>query len=573
MFPVLAIIAAGVPACGYLAWLTAMRGAQAWWLLLICAAAAYGLLAVGWRSGYRRLAGADAVTWGDWLPLVLPAVAPLGLLFVSRDVTFVNSFGPHKYVLLAMWVLFATGAAAALLAAVLRRLAPGAEAGMLLFAAALLIYGAALPAVRLHEVHGDEPYYLWMTASIIADGDIDLSNNVAVNLHERLTRYPHADGGISHYAGYLPTYSMLLLPGFLAGGISGALLSQVLLAALLAVQLFRLLTAAYPGSPGRFPALIAAAFTPPLLTLTTHCYPEIAAAFLLTVALRLLLAPGLQRGNIVMVGGIAALLPWLHERYVYLAAALLLVLVLRGRRAWRWMLAVGAGVVLSGMALRGFRAMFIPPGFVPGGLWLAPGQFVSQVLRYYIDQEYGLLFLSPVYLLLPLAVILAARSRRLPELLGLTVLAAFAAFHGLFRIWGAGSVGGRYLAPMVPALALLLVPVFARQGRWFRGITYALLAGSLGLSMLVSIAPVFRFEQVNGINRWLGTMLGIEPAIRWFPSLVQPYSHFTLPLDALDCWWLTALLPVTAGLALLSSAKEERSEPAAEDERETAKDK
>ena len=125
----------------------------------------------------------------------------------------------------------------------------GLVAGLIPFALAFAVYLLVFLEMRPLDATGDEPHYLITAESIAYDLDVDLRNDYASS--ERVLRVvnvfplgPHAavykeSGELRPFRGVgLPA---LLAPGVGLGGLTGARLVMVLIAALLADQLYRLL--------------------------------------------------------------------------------------------------------------------------------------------------------------------------------------------------------------------------------------------------------------------------------------------------------------------------------------------
>jgi len=171
-------------------------------------------------------------------------------------------------------------------------------------------------------------------------------------------------------------------------------------------------------------------------------------------------------------------------------------------------------------------------------------QYPSQILRFFLDQEYGLWFIAPVFLLLPAALVTAWRSPQPLARAALLLLALFCLFHGVFGIWGVGSVSGRYLTPLMPALAVLMGTLWAAAGPDGRRLLAMLLLASVALTALYAWAPVFRFERADGQNMLLAKLAAALPTC--CPSLVSVGTHYSLPLDATAYAWLLLVLAANA---------------------------
>jgi len=205
------------------------------------------------------------------------------------------------------------------------------------FVLAFAVYLAAFLAMR-PDTAGDEPHYLLVAESIAYDGDVDLVNDYASR--ERTLRVvnvfpldpaPHA----AHYNGtgqLRPVHgvglSALLAPAVAVGGLTGARIAMVLVAALLAEQLFRLLRDLRFRRRYRYPAWVAAVFCLPVLAFSSQIYPELPAALLLVVALRIMVA-GASTPSLLALGSTAGVaLVWLHVRYIPLSIGVFLGLAL-----------------------------------------------------------------------------------------------------------------------------------------------------------------------------------------------------------------------------------------------------
>jgi hypothetical protein len=200
------------------------------------------------------------------------------------------------------------------------------------FAVYLLAFQVMDPATT-----GDEPHYLLAAESIAFDGDVDLTNDYASRertlrvfsvfpLDHNLHAADYKDSGELrplHGVG-LPA---LLAPGIGLGGLTGARVVMLLIAALLALQLYRLLEDLGFGRWHRIPAWIAVAFCLPVLPFSSQIYPELPGALLVVVALRVLLRGSPSPAALALASTASAALIWFHVRYLPISFALLLGLV------------------------------------------------------------------------------------------------------------------------------------------------------------------------------------------------------------------------------------------------------
>jgi hypothetical protein len=213
----------------------------------------------------------------------------------------------------------------------------GLVAGLIPFAAAFAIYLFVFLEMR-PDTTGDEPHYLITAESIAYDRDVDLTNDYASR--ERVLRVVNIfplDGHAAVYkeSGELRPYRGVGLPAVLApavalGGLTGARLVMVLIAALLADQLYRLLRDLRLRRRYRVLAWAAAVFCLPVLVFTSQIYPELPGALLVVVALRVMVVGASRAAALALGSSAAAALVWLHVRYLPLSVGILFGLALAG---------------------------------------------------------------------------------------------------------------------------------------------------------------------------------------------------------------------------------------------------
>jgi hypothetical protein len=205
--------------------------------------------------------------------------------------------------------------------------------GAVPFLLALATYFAAYQ-VMAPGTTGDEPHYLLVAQSIAFDGDVELTNDYASR--ERTLRvvnvFPldpnlHA-AEYKESAGLRPLHgvglSALVAPGVAFGGLGGARLVMVLIAALLAHQIYRLLADLAFRWPYRVLAWSAVAFCMPILPFSSQIYPELPGALLAVIVLRILVRGGPSTAALALASAASAALVWLHVRYLPISFALLL---------------------------------------------------------------------------------------------------------------------------------------------------------------------------------------------------------------------------------------------------------
>ncbi|MCF8063934.1 MAG: hypothetical protein K9K36_01725 [Desulfarculaceae bacterium] len=338
---------------------------------------------------------------------------------------------------------------------------------------------------------------------------------------------------------------VLLGPGWLAAGRLGAL-AILALAGAMSLGLFcRLaLDLGYRARPV-LAATWLLGFSLPLLQLTQHVYPGALGVLGVTAGLYWLHRIDKRTGWILLgLAGTALVLALVKMRLapvsLGLALATLSALYLN-RPAWRRWIAI-AGVCLAALVLTLILgALLNAPGLGHLGAKLGniyriqPGPMLLSLPAMFFDQQFGLLAYAP-WLLLGLAG--AARfgwEHRRPMLYSLIIAGVSFAAVVLWRWvqWQGGfTPPGRFLAPLLPMLALWSLPAWSRGGRLWRLLCASLGMASLGMAWVFTLIPQWRFHRRTGINNllaWLDDNLG-SLAHRFWPSFNEISWQPILPV-------------------------------------------
>ncbi len=530
------------------------------WLVGGAFAVAAGVIVL---AGKRRLPTARIaplmLLWLWAIPYLpwLPDQAPLLLVFA----------GPVR------WVVAAVAAAGALgvdrgvraLLADERRL-PGRKT---IFAVSLALYVALglQSAVQLGP-GGDEPHYLIISQSLLADGDLKIENNHQARQYasffkgdlrpDYLTR--GADGEI--YSVHAPGLPVLLLPVYAVAGYLGCVVFICLIGALAALAIFDL-SEALGGRRAALLTWVAACLTIPFVPHSWLIFPEVVGALLVAWA-ALWIWRDADRPSVAAWGwrGAAlAVLPWLHTKFAIFLGVFATVIVLRmWRRRFAAAVAFSVPIFISLAAWFGFfyviygtlsptaaygqyRAYNIYPANIPRGL-----------LGLMFDQKFGLLFYTPVYLF---AIAGAWKMLRRRDLwwLGGSLLVATALFVGqtteLYMWWGGNSAPARFLVPIVPCLAPMIALAIADSRRtWSR----ALFGAWLALSLAVAAAGVgwpdrfLIFSVPHGRARLLQVLEAGSPLALSYPTFTE--LDWRTPLLALVPWLAAAGVGLAAIVVL-----------------------
>jgi hypothetical protein len=177
-----------------------------------------------------------------------------------------------------------------------------------------VVYALTIPAMLRQKTDGDEPFYLLVTESLVHDRDLDLRNQYA-NIDRSATgrtdiRGPQSGDPIGphgeQYSRHEPFLPLLMVPGYVLGGMLGGLYGAVATIALFGVLLVRS-TVRWMEDEGVPDGAVRAvfpffAFAPPVLFYATRIWPEVPAAFFFVEALRGVRAQRMKRWLPALLG-------------------------------------------------------------------------------------------------------------------------------------------------------------------------------------------------------------------------------------------------------------------------------
>ncbi|HUF23354.1 MAG TPA: hypothetical protein VMN81_04435, partial [Vicinamibacterales bacterium] len=338
------------------------------------------------------------------------------------------------------------------------------------------------------------------------------------------------------YQVHQPALSVLLVPGYLfdrwrtgtEAGYQGQLPAtlagtntvMLLLFGAWAAVLTRFFRRA-TGSPAVAAlAAIAAFATIPVAPFAFQMYPETAAGLCLVLVLLFFLrAQGAEpsRAAAFGYGLLAALLPWLHIRFLVLAAVVVAGGLLWLHRRARPAFLIGSAVPIVLLSAYSYR---LTGSLLPWAHWSAPGtdhlfaagDVPAHMLGFALDRTWGVAPHAPVYLTAAAALVMFARAYPRAVLFGLAMLLALAVPSAGHGINAGGGSPARHLVAVAPLFLLPAALLFLRpRARWVTALTAVLVAVSL--------------QQATAYNRWhvkhQGEMHDWSVS-GWKPNLVFP---------------------------------------------------
>ncbi len=413
--------------------------------------------------------------------------------------------------------------------------------------AALLVPLALATPHLTPPMYGDEPFHLVVMESLVSDRDFDISDDLDLESHPQNVLYAP---GYPFFQS--PGLGVILLPGYLAGGRSGALVILALMGAALAALIARRLTTLGVGKAPVGLVVMLMASTYPLATFATQIWPELVGALAVAALLALAARPSGGRVSAVVVAVTAAAV---RTRLALVAFPIAAVVWLR--RGWFRGLAVLGAAAGAGLAI-GWLTMGHPFGpyrrvqdLVPTDWALA----LRVIAGLAFDAAGGLAFTAPL-LLAALAGIVALWRRggagERSMLLGCAFTVA-ALLHS--REWyGGGAPPARYLVPMLPAFALAGGMALASPNRW-RRLGAVLLPPSVVAWWVLITRPHLSINPGDG-GYWLADALARRFAADgrlFFPSFLVPdLSTVVVPIAlvvvVLGCVWLCKSKPMVGGV-------------------------
>jgi hypothetical protein len=387
------------------------------------------------------------------------------------------------------------------------------------FVIAAIGYAVMIPLQLRTPIDGDEPYYLLMTESLVRDHDLDLTNQYRDLAHSDIgrpdlvpqpgdPRGPHGE----QYSRHEPFLPILLMPGYVLGGLPGAIAVIALFGALLArstVRFFEDEGISDRTTRSLFPLI---AFGPPIVFYATRIWPEVPGAFFFLEAVR-----GVRQRRPPRWIAATFALVLLKIRFG-LIAIVLLARVLRTRKQMviaAALVAVPLGIawLISGHAMNTHRLQELMPSS-PIFYWLG-------LFGLILDGAAGILFQAPLY---ALAILTLPRWRAMPEgfRLGMSASLLYIVYLIPRSEWHGGwSPPLRYIVVLMPILALGAATLWERVGAGTRAVI------TMWTVMLVIHGAAFAwrlFHLATGEN-FIGETLSTtwhSDFSRLMPSFIRP---------------------------------------------------
>jgi hypothetical protein len=524
------------------------------WLAL---AASIALLGAAFRVSARRasVAALSLVLALAWIPFPVPAAA---LVWTAHARTW-------------LWIFIA----AALVAPARRWLAPmpiqraasnPRVAPWLAASLAACVFLLAAWQVSPRLPGGDEPHYLIITQSLLADHDLKIENN------HRQRDYRDYFGGVLKpdylrrgkdgqiYSIHPPGLPALVAPAFALFGYPGVVVFLVILSAWGTSLAWIAAWRTTGDAAAAWFGWAAVSLSVPFAFHSFVVYPDAPGAVAVMLGVLAMMAGRDASDRSLVATGVAlALLPWLHTRFAIVAGVLGMLVAIRNIGATalvrRLLLLFSAPATSAALWLWSFFAIYGTPnpaapygGYTQTSLANIPGGFVGILF----DQQFGLLPNAPVYACAVCGFVLMLRRRRRLALDLLLVLLPYACAAVAFQMWWAGaSAPARFLV-------VIVLPAAVPAGVWFsvsgRGARIVGL-GSLLVSVLITatLAGVERGQLLYNVRqeqaaRWLTWFSPVVNVATGMPSLFQ--SSTRVALMHASIWMVAGAATAWAGVRL-----------------------
>ncbi len=464
--------------------------------------------------------------------------------------------------------------------------APARLRPLLLLVAAVATVAAALGiGVRALEgahVAVDEEQYVLSATSLAEDGDLDIGDEIAdqrwrafADVAPHVETEPRPDGTqISPHDPLLPI--LLAVPVGLAGWV-GAKIALALVAGAVAALTLWLAVRRFGVRPATAATGVAvAAASMPLAVYGQQIYPELPAALVTLLGVLALTGPVRDR-ELVLLGAVVTVLPWLSVKYALVALALAAV----GAARW-WRAGSRAPVAVLGSGLVAMGALYLVVhravwgGWTPyasGDHFTATGEFAvvgvdpdyveraQRIVGLLLDREFGLVPWQPAWLLIVpgVAALLAVRVPGRAALAWPIAAGWFVATFVAFTMHGFWSPG-RQVVVVLPLAVVATVAWLDGGAAWLR--RTALVLGLVGVAGYVVFLVQGWLRQTTWVVHFVDSDV---PLYRLLHPVLTDWRREYLPSHFV---WMAAV----AALAGLAFADARRRDAARRDpeRRETA---
>ena len=438
---------------------------------------------------------------------------------------------------------------------------PLGAAALFVVLAVAYAFSVGIRATNGASITADEPFYLLTTQSLLQDGDLDLRNQYEAHSYEAFFDHPDGlwkqsrpapDGRL--LSPHNPGLSILVAPGFALGGLTGAQVQLLLIAAATMALAFVLADRLTGSRRVSWLATVGVGLSAIAFVHSTEIYPEMPAAFALTLSL--LIVTRREKLTPLDAVGVAAALSamcWLGIKYAPLAVLVSGYFLLRADGSGRVTL-IGFGGLSAALfawfhvetfgSLTPYSVNVVYSGQSTVEVLSRHVEFGDRVYRLwglFVDRRFGIGRWAPLFLaVIPGLVLLVRRDGSHRLVLGLIVTQLLIATFLAITMMG-WWFPGRTLMTVLPLFALPLALVAAAAPGWARA-AMALLA-VYGTAITAGLARAGHSGEVR---------IAVDPFDMSYPPfqavawLFPDYRSWTL-----ETWVLTVFWLALAGLSFI----------------------
>ncbi|MEE8602999.1 hypothetical protein [Euzebya tangerina] len=386
-----------------------------------------------------------------------------------------------------------------------------------LLAAVISAVGIPARATYGAQVSGDEPYYLLTAQSLISDGDLDISDQIAsgayrayhdLALDEQTVSLDTSGRRVSPHD---PLLSVLLAPAMALPAAAAWPAAKGLLAIVAGLTAGLTCWTAvrrFDVSAVTAGIVVGAAFGGiPLANYGSQVYPEMPAALLVVAIVATGTAPSLRWGHLAAIAAAVVALPWLSVKFTPVAGVLILTLLWR---LWRDGRRRDAGAVVGFLAVAGVLYLVAHQlwyggwtVYAAGDHFVADGEFsvvgveadyagrTRRLVGLLVDRGYGLAAWSPLWLLAPAAVTVAGLRRHRS------------------RTW--------LLVPIAVGWSVATWVALTMHGWWSPGRQVVVVAPLIVVALAVAVDAVRSRRTAHAVV----LLAGLAGAVNWATSAVE----------------------------------------------------